>query len=157
MAADSGVTTGEDAVAILMNDHRQIKGLFDKLLQGDGSTRTRIIDALKPLLVVHNATEENVVYPAIHSIAQRPHHANGLYHQQDAAEIAFFELGMVDPGDPEFIRKAADLRDALLAHVLDEEDTEFPYLREAMTPEAMRKLTADVREFRAAFGGAAFR
>jgi len=157
MAADIGVTTGGDAVAILMNDHQRIKSLFDDLLDGDGSTRPEIIERLTPLLVVHNATEENVVYPAIHSIAQRPHHAKGLYHQQDEAAIAFFDLGMLEPGDPEFVRKAVELRDALLAHVREEEESEFPHLRESITPEGMAKLTADVREFRSTFGGPAFR
>ncbi len=78
MAADIGVTTGGDAVAILMNDHQRIKSLFDDLLDADGLTRPEIFERLTPLLVVHNATEENIVYPALHSIAQRPHHAKGL-------------------------------------------------------------------------------
>lgn len=155
MAADLTTSTGSDAISILMNDHRRIEALFDRLLHGDGSTRPGILEELKPLLVVHNAAEENVVYPAIFGIADRPHHAKGLYHQQDDAAVAFWEVQMMDPGDPEFVRKAADLRDALLAHVREEEQHEFPELRRAMTPQAMATLTADLQEFRSTFGGAA--
>jgi hypothetical protein len=91
------------------------------------------------------------VYPAIHTLAGRPHHAKSLYHQQDDAAIAFFELAQRDPGDPEFLRLAADLRDALLAHVREEEEHEFVHLREDLATEAMAKLSADVREFRSTF------
>jgi len=152
MAADlDTISTGEDAVAILMNDHQRIKGLFDQLLHGDATTRPRTLQQLKPLLVAHNATEENIVYPAIHQIVRRPLHAYGLYHQQDEAQVAFWELGMIEPSDPAFVRKAAELRDALLAHVREEEESEFPQLRDALTPQAMQKLTAEVREFRHTF------
>lgn len=157
MAADIDVTTGDDAVTILIGDHQRIDTLFDALLHGDSSARPDILERLKPLLAVHNATEENVVYPAIHSIALRPQHANGLYHQQDAATIAFFDLGLLDPGGLEFDRKASELRDAVLSHMREEEESEFPQLREALTPEGMTKLTVDVREFRGMFGGPTFR
>jgi len=153
MAADIGTTpSAGDAIAILMNDHLRIKALFDQLLDGDGSTRPRLLEELKPLLIVHNAGEENVVYPAIFGIAMRPHHAKKLYHQQDDATVAFWEILMMDPGDPEFVRKAADLRDALLAHVREEEESEFPELRRALAPQAMAKLTAELTEFRRTFG-----
>lgn len=46
--------------------------------------------------------------------------------------------------------KAVDLRDALLAHVRREEETEFKHLRESATPEAAASLTAEFRAFRAA-------
>lgn len=158
MAADFGTTSSAgDAIAILMNDHLRIKALFDQLVDGDGSTRPGLLAELKPLLVVHNAGEENVVYPAIFGIAMRPHHAKGLYHQQDDATVAFWELQQMDPGDPEFLRKAADLRDALLAHVRHEEESEFPELRQTLTPEALAKLTAELMQFRETFGGAVIR
>lgn len=158
MAADiDGNAVAGDAIAILMDDHLRIKALFDRLIDGDGSTRPGILAELKPLLVVHNAGEENVVYPAIYGIAMRPHHAKGLYHQQDDATVAFWEIQQMDPGDPEFVRKGADLRDALLAHVRHEEENEFPELRRALAAPAMAKLTADLTEFRRTFGAPAIR
>ncbi len=158
MAADMDTSaTAGDAIAVLMNDHLRIKALFDQLLDGDGTTRPRLLAELKPLLIVHNAGEENVIYPAIFGIAMRPHHAKGLYHQQDDATVAFWEVLQMDPGDPEFVRKAADLRDALLAHVRQEEEHEFPELRRALAAPAMAKLTAELEEFRRTFGGSAIR
>jgi len=152
MAADSTTATGGDAIAILMSDHEAIKGLFDQLLGGDATSRAHILQQLKPLLVVHNATEENLIYPAIHEASQRPRHANGLYRQQDEAQVAFWKLLMLDPGNAEFLRESADLRDALIAHVREEEEHEFIHLREALAPQAMQRLTADVLSFRADFG-----
>jgi hypothetical protein len=155
MQTQMGATaTGGDAVAILINDHERIKDLFERLLNSDAAGRPQILKQLKPLLVIHNAGEENVVYPAIAELAERPIHANRLYHQQDEAQVAFWELLELDPGDAKFFRKTADLRDALLAHVREEEEHEFAHLRESLEPEKMQKLTADLREFRSEFGAA---
>jgi hemerythrin superfamily protein len=143
-----------DAVAILMQDHQEIKRLFESLLQADGATRPGLLDDLKRLLVLHNAAEENVVYPAIFELAQRPMHARGLYHEQDDAAVHFWDLSVTEPGDPEFLRKGSELLDTLLAHVRKEEETEFPHLRDALTPQAMQQLTGELQEFRQTFGAA---
>jgi hemerythrin superfamily protein len=148
-------STDRDAIDLLLSDHQQIKDLLTRLVEDDGTDGADVTDQLKAILVIHNATEENLVYPAIHSLAQRPIHARTLYHQQDDAAVAFWELGNLEPGDAEFQRQAADFRDAVLAHIQQEEEHEFPHLREALAPEDALQLADEVYEFRQTFGSLA--
>jgi len=144
------VETG-DAIDLLIAEHRKIEGLLKALPEAAPGARAQLLDELKQIVVPHNATEENIIYPAIHEIAQRPMHAGRLYHQQDEAAVLVWELSNLEADDREWVAKATKLRDAVLAHAHDEETSEFPRLREA-AGDLMAQITSDVRAFRQTFG-----
>lgn len=144
-------TQGDDAIAILINDHIAIKELLTALNEASPVEREPLLKRLKLLLTVHNATEENLIYPAIRLLSRRPEAADTLYEQTAHADVVVWMLSNLDPGDSAFDTNAAQLRDAVLEHVHLEEVHEFPQLRDAAATE-MAKLTADVREFRHTFG-----
>lgn len=146
-------STQADAISILMREHQAVKDRFQALLDSQCTTRSAILEEIKRMLAVHNASEENVIYPAVHSLVQRPMHARTLYHEQDDAEVALWDLASLEPDDPEFVRKGSELLDALLAHVRREEETEFRHLREELSPEELRELTTDFLAFREALAG----
>jgi hemerythrin superfamily protein len=154
-AAAGGIaTTGDDAIEILLNDHKAVKSLFEQLADPDSSERASLLEQLKALLSVHNATEENLVYPTIRFVAGRARDAETLYHQQDEAEAGLWSIdatikGVIDGGDPD--DQIQTLQKAVLAHVRKEEETEFPHLRDALDEDALQQLTDDVREFRSRF------
>ena len=148
--AGSVATVGKDAIEILLNDHKVVKGLFEQLATSGEGERKDILEALKAVLTVHNSTEENLVYPAIRFVAGRTRDAETLYHQQDEAEAGLWSIdatikGLVEGDDVDEQIKA--LQKAVLAHVKKEEETEFPHLREALKGNALKALTDDVREF----------
>jgi hemerythrin superfamily protein len=158
-AAPSGgiATVGNDAIEILLNDHEAVKRLFEQLAGSAAGERAIVLEQLKSLLTVHNATEENLVYPAIRFVAGRPRDAETLYHQQDEAEAGLWSIdatikGALKGDDPD--EQIRTLQKAVLAHVRKEEETEFPHLREALKGNALKQLTNDVREFRSKFGAA---
>jgi hemerythrin superfamily protein len=144
-----------DAIAILENDHDVIKELFAQLVSAtESGERSNLLEKLKAILTVHNATEENLVYPAVRVAASRPKDSDTLYHQQDEAKVAVWKLdqmlqGTLDEGD--FAGQAEELQKAVLAHVRKEEETEFPHLRESLKGKGLTKLTDAVREFRSEF------
>ena len=147
-------TTGDDAIEILLNDHERVKRLFDELAASDTAGRATVLEQLKALLTVHNATEENLVYPAIRFVAARPRDAETLYHQQDEAEWSLWSIdatlkGVLDGDDAD--EQIQTLHKAVLAHIRKEEETEFPHLREALEDGELAQLTDDVRAFRNTF------
>ena len=152
MASKTTATvTGNDAVEILENDHRRIKELLAQLVEASGDdARTGVLDELKALLTVHNASEENLIYPAVRVLAKRRSESETLYHQQDEAKVAVWELDMLAEDDRDFEARATKLQAAVHAHIAKEEETEFPKLREAAGEEAMEELTAALRELRGA-------
>ena len=93
---------GNDAVEILENDHEVIKELLDQLTSATNSKRADVLELLKGVLTIHNATEENLVYPAINKVAGSKLESQHLYHETAEADVLFFELdGLLKEGNDE--------------------------------------------------------
>lgn len=140
---------GNDAVEILTNDHQVIKQLLNSLIEPNPSLRERVLDQLKGALTIHNATEENLVYPALNKVAGSRSESQHLYHETAEADVLLFELdSMLKEGDPvDFDAKAKKFRDAVLHHIEEEEHKALPRLRE-VDREQSELLTDSVRTFR---------
>jgi|GEM_PF-1575230 len=147
--------TGTDAIEILENDHRVIKDLFSRLVTAsEPSEQSLVLDKLKAILTVHNATEENLVYPALRVAASRAKDADALYHEQDEAKVGIWKLDAILTGslkNEDFGKHAKELQEAVLAHVRKEEETEFPHLHESLKGKSLTQLTEAIREFRSKF------
>ena len=141
---------GDDAVEILENDHEVIKELLAKLTTATNSKRAEVLELLKGVLTIHNATEENLVYPAIQKVAGSKLESQHLYHETAEADVLFFELdGLLKEGnDEEFARKALKFQEAVLHHIDEEENKAFPRLEENADPQNAASLTESMREFR---------
>jgi len=141
---------GNDAVEILLNDHQVIKGLLDRLTKANGSSREQVLEQLKGALTIHNATEENLVYPAINKVAGGKAESAHLYHETAEADVLLFELdSMLKEGDDaDFQPKAEKFQDAVLHHIEEEENKAFPRLQENAKPEQAELLADSVRTFR---------
>jgi hemerythrin superfamily protein len=62
---DSGTKAGEDAVALLKNDHREAESLFENYKTAkDLSEKKALASRICRALVVHAMLEEEVFYPA---------------------------------------------------------------------------------------------
>ena len=148
-SASLAPVSGNDAIEILENDHVRIKELLAGLVAaGEPDERATILEELKALLTIHTATEENLVYPAVRFLAKRPAESDKLYHQQDEAKVAVWEIdSLADAGD-DFTAQAEKLQSAVLAHIRKGEETEFPHLRSSVDSDGLRDLTAKLREFR---------
>lgn len=132
-----------------------IKGILNDLAAAkDSQSRKQILEKAKPVLTVHNATEENLVYPALQKIAGQKRESEHLYQETAQADVLVFELDiMLKTGDDaSFVETAEKLRDAVFEHIEDEETTAFPELQEKASVEQSESLTGAVREFRATLG-----
>lgn len=144
---------GNDAIEILTNDHRRIKDLLAQLTAASQTTqRKQTLEQLKAALTIHNATEENLVYPAIQEVAGKKAEAQKLYHETGEADVLVFTLDtMLKEGDEgDFSATAEKLQAAVLEHIEDEEQKAFVHLRDRSEPPQAQLLTQSVREFRSA-------
>lgn len=142
---------GTDAIEILTNDHQTIKSLLSSLTQGTGmSGRQETLERLKAALTIHNATEENLFYPALQVVAGKKSESQKLYHETADADVLVFQLDtMLKEGDDSgFTKTAEKLQAAVLEHIEDEEQKAFKDLREKAEPQQAQMLTQSVREFR---------
>ena len=142
---------GNDAIEILTNDHQTIKSLLSSLTQGTGmSGRQETLERLKAALTIHNATEENLFYPALQVVAGKKSESQKLYHETADADVLVFQLDtMLKEGDDSgFTKTAEKLQAAVLEHIEDEEQKAFKDLQQKAEPQQSRMLTQSVREFR---------
>jgi len=141
---------GNDAVEILENDHNVIKDLLAQLTSASNSQRMEVLEQLKGVLTIHNATEENLVYPAINKVAGSKMESQHLYHETAEADVLLFELDtLLKQGeDDEFARKAEKFHEAVLHHIDEEENKAFPRLEENADPESAAQLADSMRTFR---------
>lgn len=144
---------GSDTVEILINDHQQIKRLLNMLTDSyDGAGRKQTLEQLKAALTIHNATEENLVYPALSEVAHKKSEAQKLYHETAEADTLVFQLDtMLKEGKEEnFAATAEKLQKMILEHIDDEEQSALPHLQKGAEPMQAQMLTSSVREFRSA-------
>jgi hemerythrin superfamily protein len=149
LASDAG-----DAFAVLKRDHEVVKNLLAELVQpGDRTLRRTMLNRLKTALAIHNATEESLIYPATRVLAGRKDQSERLYRETAEADVLLFEIDALreDRDEPQFDEKVAKLRDAIFAHIDEEEATVFPDLLERLGADGCKRLSQSVREFRGAF------
>ncbi|HEY6485165.1 MAG TPA: hemerythrin domain-containing protein [Candidatus Cybelea sp.] len=141
---------GDDAVEILRNDHQVIKNLLTELTGEEPQERKRVFQQLVGVLTIHNATEENLVYPAINKFADSKQESQHLYHETADADVLAFELdALLKAGDvSQFGVKAQKFQEAVLAHIDEEENNAFPRLLEIGDPRKVEELAESVRTFR---------
>lgn len=141
---------GHDAVEIILNDHKVIKSLLRELTESVGEQRDMVLEQLKGVLTIHNATEENLIYPAIDKIAGSKLESQHLYHETAEADTLLFELDSMlkERDETGFGKKAAKFAEAVRHHIAEEEQKALPRLQESADPRYAQILADSVRTFR---------
>lgn len=145
----SDVTTGE-AVQQLINEHQTIKGLLQRLESSTGTDAKSILEQLKGILTVHNAVEENLIYPALRVVAGKKTESLKLYNETAEADTLIFEIdSMLKEGEMgDFSKRVEKLHAAVVEHIEDEENKAFKHLQDNAEPAQTQQLNDSVREFR---------
>lgn len=143
--------SGSTVHEILENDHEVIKGLLNSLMNSAARMdRMQILEQLKGALTIHNATEENIVYPALDKVAGHKFETLKLYNETAAADILLFQIDtMLKEGDEtKFAEKTKKLHDAVFKHIEAEEKSALPHLEKGADSSEALMLLQTVREFR---------
>jgi hemerythrin superfamily protein len=145
-----------DPIGWLKHDHQVIRTYLQELNGTTAADSTAHFEGLKRLLSLHNAIEENLVYPALAKLAGDREQAMELFHETAEADILVFTVTQARVRDDEaaFQSGVRDLTNAILEHVQVEETQAFPLL-ESAGPEVLRKLAHDIVEFRGALTSSA--
>lgn len=142
---------GESAIDTLVHEHDAVKGLLQRLRSAQATAeRQQCLQEIQQLLTIHNATEENLIYPALNKIAGHKLEPLKLYNETAQADMMLFELDtMLKTGDLEdFAKKAERFAKAVMEHIDDEESKAFQHLRDEAEPQEMRMLNESFLRFR---------
>lgn len=127
----------QDAIALIKEDHRRVKQLFreaDKL----GDRANRSLEARFARIMVelneHATAEETVLYPALRERSKRVDDdvLEGL-EEHHVVKLLLAELEKMKAADERFRPKLTVLKEMVLHHAQEEEETILPAARKAFS------------------------
>lgn len=138
--------TSQDAIDLLIHDHRTVDGLFEEYETLDGGTDARkrdLVDQMIQELSIHAAIEEQLLYPFIRNeVPGGGTLADEGLHEHQEAKGLLDNLERMQPGESGFDQTVKTLINAIRHHVEEEETEFFPALRQAATPDQLMALGA---------------
>lgn len=142
---------GNSVHEIIENDHEVIKSLLSSLTHsGARADRMQTLEHLKGALTIHNAMEENIVYPALNKVSGHKREAMKLYDETASADVMLFEMDMMlkEGDETKFADKAEKLQTAVFKHIEAEEKSALPHLEKAADTHEAQMLLQSVRDYR---------
>jgi hemerythrin-like domain-containing protein len=131
-------TSQQDVVALLQEQHHQIKQMLSRLQVTDGAARQDLFEELVRFLAVHEAAEEIVVHPVARDADERV--VTQRLEEEGQAKHALNELYDLGTDHPDFPAKLSTAAAAIIQHAEREEAEEFPLLRQNNSPVKLEQM-----------------
>ena len=128
-----------DVIRFLLNQHAQIRDLFDEVESSEGDQRHDAFEELRALLAMHETAEEMVLRPVTEDIAPEGEAAARNAEEQEANEV-LKQLESVDVSSEDFQRQFAELKKSVDEHAESEEHEEFPAVLEHCDLDQRRRM-----------------
>ena len=138
--------SGQDAIALLKQDHKKVKGLLaqlDKTTERGADRRRKLLSQIEAEIKIHTTIEEEIFYPAYRD-AVRKKDDRELYQEaleeHHVVDLVLPELKDADPAGEIFGAKAKVLKELIEHHAGEEEKEMFPKARKALGAAELRDL-----------------
>jgi hemerythrin superfamily protein len=131
----ASVTQAQDAIAMLMADHKKVKKLFsdfDKLKEdGSDKDKSAIVDQICNELKIHTELEEEIFYPAVRKAIDDSDLMDEALVEHAGAKDLIAQLEDASPDDDLYDAKVTVLGEQINHHVKEEEGEMFPKAKKA--------------------------
>lgn len=128
-------TQAQDAIAMLMADHKKVKKLFsdfDKLKEeGGDEEKSAIVDQICNELKIHTELEEEIFYPAVRKAIDDSDLMDEALVEHAGAKDLIAQLEDASPKDDLYDAKVTVLGEQIDHHVKEEEGSMFPKAKKA--------------------------
>ena len=104
---------------------------------------------VKRRLSAHALAEEDVICPMLHDAAGAVSDVRHLYSEHAEIKIHLHALEMTPKNDPDWARRAGELRALIESHARQEEEIDFPKLRATLSERERRQMTASMQREKA--------
>ena len=112
----------QDAIALLKEDHREVKKLFREFEDAKGEGRKqKLAHQICLELIVHSEIEETIFYPACEGVVDEDDLKEG-YVEHDAAKLMIAEIEANEDGDDEFFDTKVKVLQEEIEHHIEEEE-----------------------------------
>ena len=141
-------TRGENPFERLVQDHRSVLSMLERMAGGaeaSAARRVAALLALKRSLAKHALAEEDVVYPLLQTRAGDASAARQLYSEHAEMKVHLYELEMSVASGAAWADRVRVLQTLIARHIREEEDVHFPKLQAVLQPADRRQLAGQVR------------
>jgi len=138
---------GHDPFERLIQDHREISSLLQAMEAAPPDAtarRTTLFLRFKRVLAKHALAEEDVVYPLLHEQIHAQEASKHLYDEHADMKIHLYELEQMLRDKVDWRERVAELHDLIEGHIRQEEDLEFPKLRQALNDKATGQISGQI-------------
>lgn len=131
----AGGAQEQDAIAMLMADHKKVKKLFsdfDKLKdEGSDEDKSAIVEQICNALEIHTELEEEIFYPAVRKAIDDSDLMDEALVEHAGAKELIAQLEDATPDDDLYDAKVTVLGEQIDHHVKEEEGQMFPKAKKA--------------------------
>ena len=140
---------GADPFDRLIEDHRQILSVLHEM-ENTGMDRSRarkgkLLLRVKRMLGKHAMAEEDVVYPLLHDRAHAETETRLLYDEHADIKIHLYELEQMAMRNEDWRFRVISLRRLIERHAKQEEEQEFPRLRQVLQDRDKAMVAGQIR------------
>jgi hypothetical protein len=154
--AKKTVARGNDAVAVLKRDHREVERLFKlyEKAKEDDAQKQEIFQQIALELKVHTRIEEEIFYPESRPFVEEQDTVNEAEVEHASAKDLIAQLEQMQPSDDYYDAKVKVLQELVEHHVEEEEEEYFPECQESDmdTKSVGERLVARKEELMAEMG-----
>jgi hemerythrin superfamily protein len=131
----NAMAAGQDAIALLTADHREVADMFEQFDQlGDRATtsKEKLKDKICKALIAHTTIEEEIFYPAVREkIEEGEDMVDEAVVEHASAKDLIKQLQEMAPDDELYDAKVKVLGEQIDHHVKEEEKEMFPKVRKS--------------------------
>ncbi len=132
----NAMAAGQDAIALLTADHREVAEMFEQFEQlGDRATtsKEKLKDKICKALIAHTTIEEEIFYPAVRAanVEEGEDMVDEAIVEHAAAKDLIKQLQEMQPDDDLYDAKVKVLSEQIEHHVKEEEKEMFPKAKKA--------------------------
>jgi len=126
----------KDAIAILSEDHKNVKTMFTdftKLMKSEGKDEEKgaLVEKICEEFTVHTQIEEEIFYPAVRAAIGDDDLMDEADVEHAGAKELIAQLEEMEPGDDHYDAKVTVLGENVDHHVKEEQDEMFPKAKKA--------------------------
>ena len=132
-----------DAMSLLKEDHRKVKKLLaelDSTTERGVKTREELFTKIMQELVVHEAIEEEIFYPALKEHPKTKEIALEGYEEHHVVDTVMAEIEGVAYDDEKWGAKFSVMKENLEHHIEEEEGEMFKQARQVFDEDELAKL-----------------
>jgi len=140
-----------DAIAILKNDHEQLKNVMGDLetaIDANHENYDALFQNFKHLFDIHDKAEDDIFYPALKNFPELKKLVNKGYQAHHIVEVAILELKLTPYGNESWGPRFSVVRDSILTHMTEEEKQLFPKVKELLEKNELESLGHKIKESR---------